>query len=306
MAYFRVTDVWFERIGQKAGGKVRFEKIGLANKSWWAEKDSPPQSPIEQGLDIKPEKAQCPECCQLSIRIYNEGWMCLQPSCKLFWIIDGSNPACLTFHPDFLNYRAAPDPGLQPHHSLVPNLLATINEHEANASLSRIAWRGIVCPQCSKCISRRFWRGWKCIDDALTTPEQRCNACSFEKTMNIKPVSLRSVIDDFELGPIKRTLFFDPKFMIPRVDDLSFYPYRKLTYDIAGVGSITHFVSNKAINSRENGPNDLFQQLQVSDLGLRRYPLQQSVGKAIFIPILCKADFAQYLEPLLRISPLTT
>ncbi|ODM15422.1 hypothetical protein SI65_09025 [Aspergillus cristatus] len=277
MAYFRVTDIWFERIGGKAGGKVRFEKIDLENKSWWAEKDSPPPSPIEKrGPNPKPEKLQCPECSQLSTRIYNEGWTCLQPSCKSFWAMeDSAPPAGLTFHPDFLNYRAAPDPSLQPHYSLVPNLLSTIHEHEVGTSLSRIAWRGIVCPQCSKCISRRFWRGWRCTDDVTTGPD--CNACSFERTMNIQPVSLRSVIDDFELSPIKRTLFFDPKFTIPEIDDSSLHPYRKLIYRIPGVGSLTHFASNKAINSRENGPNDLFRQLQISDLGLRRYPLQQSV-----------------------------
>lgn len=279
MAYFRVTDIWFERIGGKAGGKVRFEKIDLENKSWWAEKDSLPPSPIEQRVEIKPEKVQCLECSQSSTRIYNEVWMCLQPSCRSFWTIDGSTPpTCLTFHPDFLNHRAAPDPSLQPHYSLVPNLLATINEHEGDASLSRIAWRGIVCPQCSKCISRRFWRGWRCTDDAITGSGQHCNACSFEKTVKIKPVSLRSVIDEFELSPIKRTVFFDPKFMTPEIDDSSLHPYRKLTYRLPGVGSVTHFVSNMAINSRANGPNDLFQQLQASDLGLRRYPLQQSVG----------------------------
>lgn len=102
--------------------------------------------------------------------------------------------------------------------------------------------------------------------------------------MNIQPASLRSVIDDFELGPIKRSLFFDRKFMIPEVDDSSLHPYRKLIYRTPGVGVVTHFVSNKAINNRKNGPNDLFHQLQASDLGLRRYPLQQSVGKSASLP----------------------
>lgn len=33
LAYFRVADVWFEKIGTKSGAKVRFEKLDLANKS---------------------------------------------------------------------------------------------------------------------------------------------------------------------------------------------------------------------------------------------------------------------------------
>ena len=282
MSYFRVTDIWFERMGTKAGAKVRFEKLDLAIKSWWAETDSPLPLPLEQrSFDIEPDRIQCLACSQRSPRIYNEGWMCLQPSCGAFWTIDGSAPpASLTFHSNFLSSRTAPDPDLQPHYNLVPNLLGTIDERGDDASLSRIAWKGIVCPQCSKCISRRFWRGWKCTDEAVIIPGQRCNACIFEKTVDIKPTSLRSVIDDFELGPIKRTLFFDPKFAVPEIDDRSLSPYRKLTYHMPGSAAITHFVSNRAINSRTNGPNDLFQQLQVSDLGLRRYPLQQSVGES--------------------------
>lgn len=279
MAYFRVTHIWFERMGTKAGAKVRFEKLDLASKSWWAEKGTSSPVPLTQrdGFDIKPESVQCQACSQPSLRIYQEGWMCLRPSCAMFW---SSPPASLMFHPDFLNCRTAPDPDLLPHYNLVPDLLATIDEHGDDASLSRIAWKGIVCPRCAKCISRRLWRGWKCTDDPVVTPEQRCSACQFEKTVAIKPMSLRSVVDDFELGPIKRTLFFDPRFAVPEVDDRSLCPYRKLTYRMDGAGTVTHFISNRAINGRANGPNDLFRQLQVSDLGLRRYPLQQSVGES--------------------------
>lgn len=103
--------------------------------------------------------------------------------------------------------------------------------------------------------------------------------CTFEKMLTVQPVSLRSVIDDFGLGPLKRAYHFDGRFAIPDIDDKTLFPYRKLTYRIPGVGSITHFVANRIINSRPDGPNDLFRQLQVADLGLRRYLLQHSVGK---------------------------
>lgn len=108
----------------------------------------------------------------------------------------------------------------------------------------------------------------------------------------MRPISLRSVIEDLELSPIKRVLHFDPKFAIPEIDDASLYPYRKLTYHIPGVGYIFHFVSNKAINSRLNGPDDLFGQMQATDLGLRRYPLQQSVGKWRPNPLLAYSNLA--------------
>ena len=276
MAYFRVTDVWYEKVGQRTGAKVRFEKLDLECLSWWAMPGSLPPEPLsKRQCGITPETLQCSACMNMSRRVYNEGWMCLQPSCKNFWTTEGSHPDSLTFHPSFLSFRMVTEPTMLPQYSLVPNLLATIDEDDTDVSTLRIAWKGIVCPQCNKCISRRFWRGWKCTDDIACVKDE---SCTFQKTMKMHPVSLRSVIDDFELGPIKRCLFFDPKFARPEIDDQSLYPYRKLTYRIPRVGSITHFVSNRYINSRENGPNDLFRQLQLTDLGLRRYPLQQSVG----------------------------
>ncbi|KAL4892187.1 2OG-Fe(II) oxygenase superfamily-domain-containing protein [Aspergillus ambiguus] len=277
MGYFRITDIWFERLGQRIGAKVRFEKLDLSTKSWWAAKGSPPPIPHrERDFECFPDEKTCHACAKKSPRIYNEGWTCLIPTCKLFWTIDGSPPpAHLSFHKSFLIYRTPFDPGVQPHHSLVPDLLSTIDEGDQNFSSLRIAWRGIVCPKCHKCISRRYWRGWKC-SDCVEGREEYTGACSYEKFFKISPISLRYVIEELELSPIKRILNFDPKFAFPEIDDASLYPYRKMTYNIPGVGYVIHFVSNRAINSRANGPDDLFHQMQATDLGLRRYPLQQS------------------------------
>lgn len=285
MAFFRITDIWFEKIGSKVGAKVRFEKLDLAEKSWWAARDSPmPLPAAERDFALQPQIMKCPQCMSTSPRVYDEGWMCLTPSCKNFWTIDGRPPpSTLSLHSDFLTYRSPPDPNLIPHHSLVPDLLATISENDADTSTSRISWKGIVCPLCRKCISRRFWRGWKCTDDIEASPDRSGIDCPFERMVDMRPISLRSVVNDFELAPIKRALFFDPKFAPPMIDDETCSPYRKLTYNIAGAGSITHFVANKSINARRNGPNDLFARLQIADLGLRRYPLQQSVGQWAFL-----------------------
>ncbi|KAJ5833593.1 hypothetical protein N7474_001904 [Penicillium riverlandense] len=275
MAYFKVTDVWYERVGEKTGVKVRFEKLDLSEKSWWAARGSPNPKPLgERDFDTKPESVQCPSCHLKSPRIYNEGWMCLKPTCTDFWCINQNRPDALTFHPDFLNTRSRSERTMQPHHSLVPNLLGTISEDDPEVSSMRIAWKAIVCPLCSKCIPRMFWRGWKCTDDTIASPQHHC---SFQKLFTMPPVSIRSVVDDFDLGPIQRALYFNPKRAIPEIDDESLFPYRKLTYRIRGVGSITHFVANRAINSQYGGPNDMFTALQCGDLGLRRYRLQQSV-----------------------------
>ncbi|KAI2740369.1 hypothetical protein DTO013E5_5410 [Penicillium roqueforti] len=277
MDWFRVTNVWFEKIGKKHGVKVRFEKLNLAEKSWWAAKYSLPPVPLHgRDFETKPETLKCERCSTESIRLYEDGWMCLDPSCVDFWKIENASPpAELTFNPDFLSFRSPPDPEIQPHYSLVPDLLLTLDENAADVSTARIAWKGIVCPMCFKCIRRTFWRGWKCDDDSIG--EECAKSCPFQKFMNMKPVSLRVVLDHFELAPIKRAIIFDRKFNTPEIDDKTFFPYRKLTYKLDGVGSITHFVSNKAINSRANGPDDLFINLQRDDLGLKRFQLQSSL-----------------------------
>ncbi|EAW12643.1 putative Rho guanyl nucleotide exchange factor [Aspergillus clavatus NRRL 1] len=279
MDYFRITNIWYENIGGKSGAKVRFEKLDLSKKSWWAAKSSPDPVPFHQRPEIQLEVKSCEGCHLSSPHIYNKGWMCLQPSCSDFWKIDGIEPPVdLTFHSNFLQSRNPPAPEIIPHHDLVPNLLPTLEEEGGGVSYARIAWKGIVCPKCRKCISRKHWCGWKCTDVLImSTSVGARTSCTFEKMLPMQPVSLRSVIDDFGLGPNRRACHFDPRYAIPEIDDQTILPYRKLTYKIPGVGCITHFVSTRTINSRPNGPNDLFRQLQVADFGLRRYPLQQSV-----------------------------
>ncbi|KAF4763151.1 hypothetical protein HAV15_000337 [Penicillium sp. str.  len=257
MDWFRVTNVWFEKIGQKHGVKVRFEKLNLSEKSWWAAKDSLLPVPLdERDFETKPKILKCERCFTESARLYEEGWMCLDPGCVDFWKIENASPpAELTFSPDFLKTRSRPDPAIQPHYSLVPDLLSTLDESAADVSTSRIAWKGNRVPYVDEC----------------------ANSCPFQKFMNMNPVSLRVVLDHFELAPIKRAILFDRKFSIPEIDDNTFFPYRKLTYKLDGVGTITHFVSNKAINGRANGPDDLFINLQRGDLGLKRFRLQSSL-----------------------------
>lgn len=304
MAFFRITDIWYEKVGQRKGAKVRFEKWDLADKSWWAAKNSGAPAPLEErDFDTKPESLQCPSCSVASPRIYNEGWMCLQTSCQKFWMINGSDaPKNLSYHPHFLQYRTPPRP-LRPQYSLVPNFLATLSDDDRDITYIRVAWRGIVCPECHKCISRKFWRGWRC-SDLNSNSANGAGRCSFEKMLTMHPASLRSVVGDFELGVEGiRALPMPPNCMQPAFEDLG--PYQKYTYQLPEVGSVTHFVATKSVNSRPNGPNDLFRELQTIDIPLRRYPLQQSVGAyscsaSCFLPKLTRATSSWNLDLTLR------
>ncbi|OXV11533.1 hypothetical protein Egran_00707, partial [Elaphomyces granulatus] len=275
LAYFRISDLWYEKVNGKACARIRYQKVDLAEKSWWAAKDSPDPLPLRQrDFQTRPETPKCSRCSKPSPRIYNEGWMCLQPECKRFWMIGKSaSPKDLTYHPTFLNFRLPPDESILPHFSLVPDLLSTLPEATSDYTFSRITWKGIVCPLCRKCVSRKFWDGWRCTDPISYS---NCVAsCKFEKRLNTHPVSLRSVVHDLELGAIKRASVPSSTCLQPVVEFSR--TYLKHTYHIEGVGSVTHFLASRDVLGRPNGPNDLFEQLQTTDLGLRRYPLQQSV-----------------------------
>ncbi|KAL4973844.1 hypothetical protein BDW66DRAFT_168322 [Aspergillus desertorum] len=277
MAYFRVICIWAEKtINGRTGFKVRFEKLDLSEKSWWAKKGTALPDPAARCFTGF-ESLQCTACHTPSMRVYKEGWMCLNRMCRKFWILAGSEPpGNLTFDDQFLEARAQPDPYMQLQGDLVPDLLSAIDEQDPLGSSSRISWKsGVVCPLCQKCIPRRFWNGWKC-SDRISGEVQR--DCPFEKWLNIPTVSLPAAVGGIGMCAIRRAVFEDPRSTLiqPQIDDRSFAPYKLVTYKLGEAGYIMHFVSNETINGRPKGPNDLFEELQKANLGLQRYPLDQA------------------------------
>lgn len=264
MGWFRVTDIWYESVTGKKGLKVRLEKMDLTEKSWWSVKGSPNPPPLDQrDFDTKPESHKCTKCSQTSFRVYDEGWMCLNAKCARFWTIHGAAPTKFTFHSTFLSYRTRPDPEMVPQSDLVPDFSTTLNDVYSAGSTARDAWRGIVCPQCSQCVAREYWEGWKCTH------------CNFEHMMNMPVLTLDQA---GQPNPKRRTRPI-PSFMSPQFDDPSAAPYQKRIYTLPGVGWITHFVANDAINSQPGGPDEMFRNLQATRLGLKRYPLSAAVGE---------------------------
>src|SRR5262249_13587771 len=141
--FFRITDIWFEKIGGKAGARIRFEKLDLNSKSWWAAKDTADPVPVEQRSPISPaEQFTCESCTLPSPRIYEESWMCLEPTCRRFWTIAGSPPPVnLTYAPEFLKMRSRQSKPVRPPCGLVPNLLSTFTDCETDIASARVTWK---------------------------------------------------------------------------------------------------------------------------------------------------------------------
>ncbi|KAL4911104.1 hypothetical protein BDW74DRAFT_184618 [Aspergillus multicolor] len=262
MDYFLVTDVWTEKVNGKVGYKVRFEKLDLSTKSWWAKKGTVLPDHLTRPY-VQPVTLKCAACSIASKQVCMEGWMCLNSKCQEFWMLAGQHPpATLTFHNQFLEARIQHPPIEAP--PLVPNLL-----EKPPSSPSRDSWKyGVVCPRCRKCIPRIHWNGWRCADDDEGGPDDKC---PFEHWITLDTVPLPNEPEKKDHGRPSK-----PDLITGTHDDTSFAPYEMVTYNLGDAGYILHFKSNLAINSRPKGPDELFQELQAADLKLRRHPMGQA------------------------------
>lgn len=272
MDWFLITDVWMEKMGQYAGYRVRLEKLDLSTKGWWAEQESDETLPLTpRNSDRPPPSLACSSCGNWSKQIYiRPGWTCLEKSCPKFWQFGNTEPKEFQYHPDFLNYREPRGPDIQNPGPLIE--LVDRNLEPSEGLADREEWRGIVCPKCRKCIQRVTWDAWDCANDAAREPEE---TCCYTVVRKMREISLETALEDIK--PYTRSQLRCG--IQPVVDKHSLKPYEVRTYNLPGVGSITHFVSNPAINERTNGPNYLFSELQKLDLGLKRYPLGSAQGK---------------------------
>ncbi|KAJ5495087.1 hypothetical protein N7539_000203 [Penicillium diatomitis] len=271
--WFLITNVWSEKFGSYAGYRFRLEKLDWSKKGWWTAPDAEQvsQASMHGDSNLGPAERMCAECGKFSQQIYAKpGWMCLQPSCSQFWKVGGSEPAedaLFEYHPTFLNQRLSTQPGIPD-----PGPLAQIfdkNLSSSQGTTSREEWKGIVCPQCHKCIQRITWDAWDCSNDPARAPSETCR---YRAERRIRAVPLLSVTEGAKAFRSNQLACA----IKPAVDNLTCAPYEMRVYEVPGGGWVTHFAANPQINESSNGPNFLFDRLQVINLGLRRYPLTNS------------------------------
>ena len=288
LAFFRITHVWFEGIGDSAGARVRLEKVDLDAQSWWMPQGMIPRPPLKQRTDAGPVSTfPCLTCGEYSPQVYAEGWMCLEESCSRFWKINGSNePAHFTYNAQFLTARTLNPSNNHAPHGLAPSLIEKFGGTDPLQTTARCSWRGAVCPLCRRCNSRIYWDGWKCENEA----------CAWDHIGTRMALPLVSVMDDADFtGPGAHPPFIGSRNELRPV--MSFMKgYQRHNYTLPGIGTVTHYAAKGVINRRRGGPDEMFKMLQTTEgLGLRRYPLKQSVGK-------CKRIFYHFLQTQLSLN----
>lgn len=275
--YFKPTHIWFEKSGNSKLLRYRFEKLNTKKGSWWRPKHI--EDPVELGSLPPPFSKACGTCARESLQIYLNGWMCLQPTCGSFWLIFPSRPdsprgsepfepdeASLIYDPRFLKAHT-PWPNDDHEYPLTSND-ATLSDHAVpGEDTSEAFTRGMVCPQCGRCNARMSWSGWEC-----QTPT--CDWTKSPPHTLIPALSLRE-----PLWPLTHSYTPSRDTHSPLVTvHVSFaHDYRINQYTIPGIsGFVTHMIANKTVVEEPGGPDDMFEELQKQDIGLRRRLIENS------------------------------
>ncbi|OBT84393.1 hypothetical protein VE02_06741 [Pseudogymnoascus sp. 03VT05] len=265
--WFHVTDVWVENVEGFKTWCVRMEKIRLDEKSWWAKAGSALPSPYRDLDAIKAASGKCCHCGDISKAIFEQGWVCLKASCDKFFVFDSPIDDRKLFYTEtFLKERTAytgnaPGP-------LAPPLMTEADMIITGKRGTEFTFKqGIVCPMCKGCSRRKQWSKWNC----------ETVGCGFTHSLPIQIMSVKDTMSDIARN--HRQQNYEPRFGI-KFESKTMGAYNVFEYGVPGpkgniVGVLRLFKSSDPINSKPDGPNDLFRLMQESDFDLQRRPVRQ-------------------------------
>ena len=260
MAHFQVTDTWAEMNRGKLCFMHRLEKIDRTSKSWWARKDSPDR-PMPPAFPSPAFRQTCVNCAHQSTQIYREGWMCLNENCDEFFLLNGAAPSDqLEYNTAFIEERTPWPASAMPPWPLMPEL----------PNASAFAWKGIVCPKCGRCNSRRHWHAWICDTEG----------CDFVHQLPQPILSAKMLLEGNEIFYDGHALPLDMVKLPVTMRAPEFIGgWRVHTYDLCPGNSIAHYHASEGVNRVPDGSNDLLEALQQQNpMGLQRFPMKMKTG----------------------------
>lgn len=281
LGWYKPTLVWSEKTAGKGEKmwttvKYRLERLNRHKPAWHAPKESQVSDEdraIAGDLTIK----ECEECQKKYPQVYLRAWMCLNADCSRFWKFNGLLDApCgsegLEYDPAFLLHDSGhwndgqneEEPEPAPLRPPVPDFGNSIGDN-----LTYVNTRGICCPNCGRCNSRRLFKGWICENAE----------CDFDLPATHRPVVPAMLHTPWDAAPTLVRNRHDPKvgLIVEHKDG-----YKVSTYTFDGIkGCFIHAAATKQIVQEENGPDDMFANMQVEDMGLERrtFAVKMSGGK---------------------------
>ncbi|KAI2486135.1 2OG-FeII-Oxy-2 domain containing protein [Pyrenophora tritici-repentis] len=293
--HFKPTHIWSEKSGGNEMVRYRFEKLNTKKDSWWRAKDGPDVATL--GSLPPPVERQCGSCGVISPQVYLNGWMCLRSTCASFWKLITATPgpgnstslqepneASLIYDPRFLKQKT-PWVNDDRDYPLVSNT-AELSPHARPGDNTSVAfWSGIVCPKCGSCIPRINWTCWTC-------PNTTCDFVRSPPHTLIPALSLR---DPF--WPVTDLDTHSRDTYSPLIDLNVFlsHGYRINRFKLPGIdGFVTHMIANKTVLEEDGGPDAMFEELQLTDIGLERRSMPSGQLKG---PNYCRQFLVNYGMP---------
>jgi len=282
MDWFKVTHAWAEEctLSKFTRWRFRFEKLDFSTDGWWAAE----ASEIDNQAQIT--NAVCLHCRQESPKVYLQGWMCMNPSCGLWWKasanlpkphlvtnilqIDGVNspPQNLVYDYDFLNARTHWEPAYE----LPPSPLKPVMDMDNDFAwllmdVSRKSWKGFCCSECGRLSCREFWDRWQCAN---------CGHCVYPKQ---RPIFTPAQLEDphrlaYTGLTVPQDTFGDDITRTRLVKD----SLNIMKYELPDCGTVTHILANRASNAAFHDADWLLHEYQQANLPFQRYTIQTVSG----------------------------
>ena len=272
LGWYKPVYVWAEKT-QGKGSKVyttikyRLERLNQhLEPAWYSpENEQSPISEEDKAYAGQLFSKQCDYCGTNSPQIYLQGWWCVNPGCDAFWEINNSPAPCgkggLDYDPAFLLHRYPlwknDDQEREPVPADVRPSVPRVGDLIGD-NLYYINTRGVCCPKCGRCNSRRKFSGWKCENPG----------CNWSLTPEHKPVLPTMLHTPWDAAP---TLVRNRHADGVHVESMHLHGYKISRYTFNGVnGCFLHLAATKEVLEEKNGPNEMFATLQSADMGLER------------------------------------
>ncbi|KAL2269594.1 hypothetical protein VTJ83DRAFT_1778 [Remersonia thermophila] len=291
LGWFHITDIWREQQKNSPNGKhistwrVRFERADLTGESWWIPKGvRTPDCPGD--LTVRCPIKDCKECKTPSKEIFTCGWMCLNFECKNYFTLPRRrqlNLETLAYTGVFLRERTPFEGGIPPIRPPVPDASGC---HGTELAL-RV---GFVCPDCGCCNRRVYWNRWVCENpDCGYSHEAPMLPYPAEELLHENEVFDKEMQKKREKWGVNGNWFNEPGFLYDPYATIYHRGYLQFsqTLQLGGfhvrqyflpnsdgqvLGSFSILSASTEVNGRPGGSDDLFRQLELTDIGLRRNP----------------------------------
>ncbi|RYP07948.1 hypothetical protein DL765_008969 [Monosporascus sp. GIB2] len=236
--HFHITDIWpvktlnHENV-EFVHWMIRFEKINLLEKSWWTPADAANPEEYMVGEYICPA-SKCETCSDISKEKYKLGWTCLNSQCPEFFKFNGktgNDQAHFEYTDSFLRERTE----FQSTRPLYPLVTALPTKDEDNGfGTGKVSRNGIHT-----------------IPFRIMTPQDVDDETQAFRGRQYINTNIVSKFERF-IGGYEAEVYYLPG---EQQGELA--------------GSVTIFRATSDICKKPQGPDDLFAELQTSDISLR-------------------------------------